>query len=141
MERYIKQLEVNKMIDYLAYSKWDTAELIIQILEAALKLYPGAEPNGLTLERVGSSDIEKMFEKLYAQSGLPELEIARLELAYLRAFDHRFEPKFLVDQVLQQPTLYMELLTMAYRSDDCGEAPPQAHPQAGQAFEALDRIR
>lgn len=146
IDKYVRiLLKYNRpftLIDYLAYSKWDTAELIIQILEAALKLYPGAEPNGLTLERVGSSDIEKMFEKLYAQSGLPELEIARLELAYLRAFDHRFEPQFLVDQVLQQPTLYMELLTTAYRSDDDrGEAPSQATPHARQAFEALDRIR
>lgn len=146
VDKYVRiLLKYNRpftLIDYLAYSKWDTAELIIQILEAALKLYPGAEPNGLTLERVGSSDIEKMFEKLYSQSGLPELEIARLELAYLRAFDHQFEPQFLVDQVLQQPTLYMELLMTAYRADDDrGEAPSQANPHAGQAFEALDRIR
>lgn len=146
IDKYVRiLLKYNRpftLIDYLAYSKWDTAELIIQILEAALKLYPGAEPNGLTLERVGSSDIEKMFEKLYSQGGLPELEIARLELAYLRAFDHTFEPKFLVDQVLQQPTLYMELLTTAYHSDDNrGETTSQANPHAGQAYEALDRIR
>lgn len=130
------------LIDYLAYSEWSTAELIIQILEAALKLYPGSEPNGLSLDRVGSPDIERMFQKLYSQDGLPEFEIAKLELAYLRAFGHSFEPKFLVDQVLQHPTLYIELLRTAYHSDDDrSDMPPQANHYAEQAHEALNRIQ
>jgi len=146
IDKYVKiLLKYNRpftLIDYLAYGKWDTAELVIQILEAALKLYPEAEPNGLTLERVGSSDIEEMFKKLYSQEGMSEFEIAKLELAYLRAFDRAFEPKFLVDQVLQHPTLYMELLMTAYRSDDDhGDLPSQANDHAGQAYEALDRIQ
>lgn len=146
IDKYVKiLLKYNRpftLIDYLAYGNWDTPELVIQILEAALKLYPEAEPNGLTLERVGSSDIEEMFKKLYSQEGMPEFEIAKLELAYLRAFDRDFEPKFLVDQVLQRPALYMELLMSAYRSDDDrGDLPSQVNDHAGQAYEALDRIQ
>ena len=130
------------LIDCLAYSKWNTPELVVQILEVALKLYPDSEPNGLTLDRVGCSDIQKMFKKLYLQEGLPELEIAGLELAYLRAFDHEFEPKFLVEQVLQQPALYMELLKTAYRPDNNnGDLPTQAIHHAMQAHKALDRIQ
>ena len=83
-----------------------------------------------------------MFQKLYSQDGMHEFEIAKLELAYLRAFDHNFEPKFLVDQVLQHPTLYMELLKTAYLADDDrGNLPPQTDQCAEQAFEALDRIQ
>ena len=146
VDKYVRiLLKYNRpftLIGYLAYSKWNTADLVVQILEKALKLYPGSEPNGLTLERVGSSNIEEMFKKLYSQVGIPEFEIAKLELAYLRAFEHDFEPKFLVDQVLQQPTLYMELLMAAYRSDDDhGDLPSQANKFAEQAHEALNRIQ
>lgn len=146
IDKYVKILLMYNrpftLIDYLAYSEWNSAELVIQILKAALKLYPESEPNGLSLNQVGVSDIEKMFQKLYAQDGLPELEIAKLELLYIRVFEPSFEPKFLVDQVLQHPTLYMELLRMAYRSDDnYGDLPPETNHFAGQAFEALDRIQ
>lgn len=146
IDKYVRiLLKYNRpftLIDYLAYSKWNTADLIVQILEAALKLYPGSEPHGLTLERVGSSNIVKMFQKLYSQAEMPEFEIAKLELAYLRAFGHDFEPKFLVDQVLQQPTLYMELLTAAYRpDDDRDDLSSQENNFAVQAHEALDRIQ
>lgn len=146
IDKYVKILLMYNrpfsLIDYLAYSKWNTAELVIQVLEAALKLYPDSEPNGLTLERVGTSNIEKMFQKLYEQEEMPEFEIAKLELQYLRVFDHKFEPKFLVDQVLQHPALYMELLSTAYRADDDrSDLPPQANHYAGQAYEALDRIQ
>ena len=88
IDKYVKiLLKYNRpfsLIDYLAYSEWNTAELVIEILENALKLYPSSEPNGLSLEQVGSSDIEKMFQKLYSQDGMPEFEIAKLELTYLR---------------------------------------------------------
>lgn len=146
IDKYVKiLLKYNRpftLIDYLAYSKWSTAELAIQILQTALKLYPEAEPNGLTLDRVGSSDIQEMFKKLYSLEGMPEFEIARLELAYLRAFAHDFEPKFLVDQMLQHPRLYMELLTTAYRPDEKhDEFSPNAEHYAGHAYEALSRIR
>ena len=146
IDKYVKiLLNYNRpftLIDYLAYSEWNTPELVIQILEVALRLYPNLEPNGLSLDRVGSSDIEKMFQKLYSQSGMPELEIAKLELAYLRAFNRNFEPKFLVDQVLQHPALYMELLKTAYRADDSHcDPPPESNHHASQAYEALDRIQ
>lgn len=130
------------LIDFLAYSDWNSAELVIQILEAALKLYPDAEPSGLTLPQVGSSDIEKMFQKLYSHEGMPEFEIAKLELAFIRTFDFDFEPKYLVDQVLQHPSLYMELLTMAYRCDDNQSSSPAQSPHYAElAYDALERIK
>lgn len=37
------------LIRSLAYTEWDSAELVIQVLKDALNLYPNAEPNGLNL--------------------------------------------------------------------------------------------
>ena len=138
-------LEYNRpftVIDYLSYSDWANTKLILQTLQSALRLYPEAEPNGLTLAHVGQSDIENMFRKLYAQNDVPELEAAKLELAYLRVFDQDFEPKYLVDQVLQQPALYMELLTTAYLPDEGNrDLSTRQKEYAKQADEALDRIQ
>ncbi len=106
------------VIDCFAYSEWNDPVVIMEVLSAALILYPSPEPSGLQLSQVGNTDIEKLFEKLYKDSVVPDLDIAKMELAYLKAFDIGFEPQRLIGQILTSPEIYIELLTSAYQPDN-----------------------
>ncbi|MCB8818767.1 hypothetical protein [Desulfosporosinus shakirovi] len=140
----LKMIEFNRpytLIDCLAYSSYLNIPTLITILQKALELNPNDEPNGKTLSSVPSYDIEEIFKKLYTEADKYSLEIAKLEIAYLLVFDMEFEPKCLVDQVLAQPSLYMELLSAAYKSDDMSDSwDNDRQKMAGHAYEALDRI-
>ncbi|GAB6154751.1 hypothetical protein JCM17380_35010 [Desulfosporosinus burensis] len=145
-QQYIlKMIEFNRpytLIDCLAYSSYPDIPTLITILQKALELNPNDEPNGKALSSVPSYDIEEIFKKLYTEADKYSSEIAKLEIAYLLAFDIEFEPKCLVDQVLAQPSLYMELLSAAYESDDMSDSwDNDRQKMARHADDALDRIR
>ena len=131
------------VIDNFAYSDWNDPEIVMEVLSSALIQYPNPEPSGLQLSHVGSYDVEKFFEKLYIKPTVPDIDVARIELAYLKAFDMDFEPKCLVRQVLSSPELYFELLTSAYRSDndDNRKLSEQQRKFAEMSNEALRRIQ
>lgn len=140
----LKMLEFNRpytLIDCLAYSSYHDIPILIKILQKALELNPNDEPNGKPLSSIPSYDIEEIFKKIYTEVDEYSLEIAKLEIAYLLAFDMEFEPKCLVDQVLAQPSLYMELLSGAYKSDDMSDSwDNDRQKMADHAYEALQRI-
>ena len=106
------------VIDRFAYGDWNDPKIIIDVLKAALSQQPAPEPTGLTLQNVGIYDIEEMFKKLYKNASGLELEIAQLELSYIKAFDPKFEPKCLINLILDDSVIYFELLTGAFLSDD-----------------------
>lgn len=142
IQALLKYKRPNALIDCLSYSDWNDSELILNILHEALRQYPEPDVTGLTLAQVGNDDIERMFLKLYSKTDISELDVAKLELAYLQIFNMNFEPKYLVNQVLSCPELYLELLTVAYRSDDNVESSTQNQVEfAKQAYDALNRIR
>jgi hypothetical protein len=140
----LKMIEYNRpytLIDWLSYSSYNDIPTLIMILQKALELNPGDEPNGKALSSIPSYDIEEIFKKLYAEADKYSLEIAKLEIAYLLAFDMEFEPKCLVDQVLTQPSLYMELLSAAFKSDDMSDSwEIDRQKMAQHAYDALHRI-
>ena len=109
------------LINWLAYGPWGEADSIISILGNSLLLYPNTEPNGLTLQSVGTESILQLFKKLYSSENVDPTEVISLELGYIYLFDSDFEPKFLVDKVLSAPDFYIELLTTA-ASSDSGES-------------------
>lgn len=106
------------LIDCLAYSQWNNYELIIKILWDALNKYPEPEAKGMTLKSVRNNDIEQMFLKLYSNDDVNEIEIANLELAYLQIFSSEYDPKYLINQFFNSPEMYVELISLAYKSDD-----------------------
>ena len=129
------------LIRILAYSKWNDPRTIIEILNSALTIQPKAEVTGLTLENVGSDAIQNMFIKLYENPQGLEDKIAWLEALYLRAFLFNFEPRCLMDQILRDPRLYFELLTIAYKSDDGSLLVEKPNDNVVmQAIHILDRI-
>jgi len=140
----LKMIEFNRpytLMDWLAYTPYHDVTTLIAILQKALDLNPDNEPNGKALNSVPTYDIEEIFKKIYAEADKYSLEIAKLEIAYLLAFDIEFEPKCLVDQVLTQPSLYMELLSAAYQSDDMSDSwNDDRQKMAHHAYDALHRI-
>ncbi len=107
------------VIHHFANSTWNEPAIIAEVLRTALVHQSEPEPTGLKMQQIiGSRDIETMFQKLYDKPIIPELEIASLELSYLRAFDYTFEPKCLSNQILSSPEIYFELLISVYKSDD-----------------------
>lgn len=141
IEQLLKYNRPYSLINFIAYSKFNDAGLIMSILYAALNYCPNAEVTGMTLSNISGSHIENMFSKLYGASSISEFEIAQLELAYLPAFGVTLEPKYLVNQVLKSPELYMELLTTAYKSDIDNERPVEkSQVYVKRAYHVLDRI-
>lgn len=141
IEKLLKYNRPYSLINFIAYSEFNDTGLIISILHAALDYCPNAEATGMALSHIPGDYIENMFNKLYGASDIPEFEIAQLELAYLPAFDITSEPKYLVNQVLKSPELYMELLTTAYKSDIDNERPEEKNQAyIERAYRALTRI-
>lgn len=131
------------VIHHFANNSWNEPEVITEILRAALVHQSEPEPTGLKMQQITrSSDIERMFRKLYNKPIIPELEIASLELSYLRAFDYAFEPKCLLNQILSSPEIYFELLKAAHKPDDgvSEDDTEQKSRFAAIARTALERI-
>ncbi len=143
INKFLQYKRPYSIIDRFAYGDWNDPNIIIEVLKAALIQQPASEPSGLTLQRVGTYDIEEMFKKLYKKASGLELEIAQLELSYLKVFDLKFEPKCLIDLVLDSPEIYFELLTGAFRSDEGDSKSEDENKKhfAEIAYTALERIR
>lgn len=131
------------IINRFAYGDWNEPNTIIEVLKAALLQQPNPEPSGLTLQCVETYNIEKMFKKLYKKANGLELEIAQLELSYIKTFNLEFEPKCLIDLIFDSPETYFELLTSAFYSDE-GENKDKSKSKnhfAEIAYTVLERIR
>lgn len=79
--------------------------MIIKILWDALNKYPKSEIKGRTLKSVGNNNVN-------------EMEIANLELAYLQIFSSEYDSKYLINQFFNPPEMYIELISLAYKSDN-----------------------
>lgn len=116
---------INKMLQYnrpcsliydLAYTKYCNTEMIMKILHKGLEMYPERERSGLSLAKIPSYKLEKLFEKLYADSSLEE-ETAKLEMYYLKCFSYKTKLKALSSQLIRNPGFFVELIMIGFPDD------------------------
>ena len=116
---------INKMLQYnrpcsliydLAYTKYCNTEMIMKILHKGLEMYPERERSGLSLAKIPSYKLEKLFEKLYSDTQFEE-EAAKLELCYLKCFSYKTELKALSSQLAHNPGFFVELIMIGFPDD------------------------
>lgn len=138
----------------LYFSTSINADLAVNVLQSALEYHPKTEENGINLNSIQSYYIEGIFEKIYDSPSIDTMKIAQLELVYLNKFDIDFEPKCLIQEVLDNPSVYMELITGCFKKDDAInnedsnndddvdiEDSEQKEYRISLFFKALDRIK
>lgn len=142
IDKFLENNRPYTLIDTLAYSAFNNIEYIIKILQKVLEQYPEPEKNGMEFKCIPAHDIVHLFEKLYDSEKLNEELIAQLELAYLPVFDHDYNLRCLSTQLAKNPNLFVELLALAYKSDDHKENIEDDNAErASRAYNLLKRFK
>jgi len=102
----------------LHFANYLDTNLILKVLQAALDYYPNTERNGINLNNIDSYSIEKLFINIYKDPSIDIMRVSQLELAYLNKFDIDFEPKCLVENVLNNPHVFLDLISCCFKKDD-----------------------
>lgn len=118
-------------------------DLILEALQAALDYHPNTERNGINLNNIDGHYIETMFEKIYKSQSPELMRVSRLELAYMNKFGIDFEPEYLVNNALNNPPVFVELVSYCFKKDDnIGEETSEDKKYiANLSFKALDKIK
>jgi len=127
----------------LCFANYLDTNLILKVLQAALDYYPNTERNGINLNNIDSYSIEKLFINIYKDPSIDIMRVSQLELAYLNKFDIDFEPKCLVENVLNNPHVFLDLISCCFKKydDTSYEIPEEKKHLVNLAQESLERIK
>lgn len=142
----IKLLQVNRpysVMRQLYFEDFGNSELILEALHKGLSYHPNSENNGICLNSINSYELEKLFEKLYNDKNVDTLQVSQLEFAYVQKFDLDFEPKCLIENLLSEPSLFLEIVSCYYKNDEYDNDAIQKINKSivNNAFEVLGRIK
>lgn len=116
-----KLLEFNRpysTLHLLNYYDDGDSEIIIESLQKSLEMYPNKEKDGMSLDRIRSFEIGKLFTKLYGDNEIDKYKVSQLEFGYFHLFDHDFEPKCFIDIIFAEPALFVEFISCVYKNDE-----------------------
>lgn len=130
-------------ISELYFANYLDANLILKVLQAALDYHPNTERSGINLNNIDSYSIEGLFENIYKDPSIDIMRVSQLELAYLNKFDIDFEPKCLVENALNNPHIFLELISCCFKKDDgtSYEIPKGKEYHVNLALKALEKIK
>ena len=142
----IKLLQANRpysVMKQLCFDDFGNSEIILEALHQGLLYYPNSENNGICLNSISSYELEELFEKLYNDKNVDPLQVSRLEFAYVQKFDLDFEPKCLIENLLSDPSLFLEIISCFYKNDDHSDEVLQKVGKSvlTNTFEVLRRIK
>lgn len=141
----IKLLQVNRpytVMRQLCFDDFGNSEIILEALYKGLLCYPNSENNGICLNSISRYDLEKLFEKLYDDKNADTLLISQLEFAYVQKFDLNFEPKCLIENLLSDPSLFIEIISYCFKNDENDDVMRKINKAIrSKAFEVLARIK
>lgn len=125
---------------YFADNLYD--DLILKTLQDALYFHPNTERDGINLNNIENYYIEELFKKIYKDQSLHLLEVSRLEFAYMNKFSMKFEPECLVENALNNPHIFVELVSYCFKKDDAIEEISEEKKYIARlSFQALDKIK
>jgi len=110
------------VINDVTYTKYNNSQTIITILWKFLELQEHIENNGLSVTAIQAYKILDLFEKLYNDFSIDDMEIARLEIAYMPYFHFKGKPKCLIRCITKTPEFYIEFISKAYKPDNGNDA-------------------
>ena len=130
-------------INAISYTNYDNSQSIMSILLKYLEFQEHTENNGLSAKSIGSYEILKLFEKLYEDFNLDDMDIARLEVAYMPFFRFDGKPKGLTRCFKKMPELYVEFISIAFKPDNediINSNPAKAEHIVRSAHDAIERF-
>lgn len=144
-----KMMEVGRAgaaLDHLAlYVREDCepqrAELVARGLELLLET-----PNDPEVRRIAGFRLRRLFDEL-ARADIDDERLARLEWAYLPAFEFRTAPPTLSRHLADNPALFVDVVSRVYQPDneveqaEDDETPEQEHMIALNAYRLLSEWR
>ncbi|QDV73648.1 hypothetical protein [Botrimarina mediterranea] len=120
------------------------AETAARVLEAGFVRDANVEP----VDQIDSYAIQELIGELQKQDAFDQARLAKIEYGYLPLLDRhtsRTQPKTLFAELSKNPQLYIELLTLVYRSDEDDAAEERldenAVAQAKRAHDLLDAFK
>jgi len=147
MEYYIEKLLYYKrpfsVINIISFTNYDNSQTIMSTLSKYLELQDHIENNGLSAKSIHLHKILALFEKLYNDFNVEDMDIARLEVAYMPYFQFDINPKGLMRCFTKMPELYIEFISMAYKPDnDSGlnSVTEKAEHVVRSAHDAIERF-
>jgi hypothetical protein len=127
----------------IPYSDFSNTHMIIETLEMGMQLASHKESNGLSLNHFNSSEIVRIFKKLYDDKNIDNEKVAYLELSYLPYFKNHGKPLCLFNEISKNPLLYVQLICLAYNNKESGpdELGEKERQRARRAYEILQMYK
>ena len=107
-------------INVIAYTKYNNPQTLMSILKKFLDLQNHVEKDGSTATSVNDY-IHELFDKLYNNLNADDMDIARLELAYIPLFQYEGKPQGLIRCFTKMPELFVEFISIVWKPDNYDE--------------------
>ena len=117
---------IDKLLDYkrpftavelISYSEYKNPQFIMKVLWNALELNNHIESSGISFRSIQNHAYLNLFEKLYSNFNVDDMEVARLEFAYMPIFGFDGKPECLIRCITKNPVLFIDLISKAYIND------------------------
>lgn len=105
----MRELSLSKVVD---------SGFIMDVLSQGIAYYPNTEKNGLSLKNIQYFYIERLFQLAYEDKSIDTVRMAQIEFSYLPIFSLDFEPTCLVNRILENPSMFVELVSLCYKDDN-----------------------
>lgn len=143
LEKLLKYNRPFSATQFIAYTNYNNADMIIRILEKCLQMQGGKEASGISFAHVYQHNILSLFDQIYKNQNVDELSVAHLEIAYLRLFQYDGNPQCLVRYLQKNPKEYIWFISKCCKSDEPSEEElnEERQLQSQTAYEVLDLFR
>jgi hypothetical protein len=147
MDYFIEKLLTYKRpfsaINAISYVNYGNSQTILNILLRYLELQEHVENNGLSAKSIQSYEILNLFQKLYDDLYIDDMDVARLEVAYMPFFRFDGKPKGLMRCFTRMPELYIEFISVAYKPDNesmLNSTPAKAEHIVRNAYDSIEKF-
>lgn len=96
----------------------------------------------MSIRAIQSDGILELFKKLYNDFNIDDMDVARLEMAYMPYFRFDDKPKCLIRCITKMPELFIEFISIVCKHDDNEEEtiPPESENVFRNARYVLDKL-
>jgi len=99
------------------------------------------ENNGMSIKTISSYNVMQLFEKLQNDYNVDEMDVARLEMAFMPYFRYDGKPKCLTRCITKMPEIFIDFVSKVYKPDDGKDTTPEVSEQIiSSAYEVLEKF-
>jgi hypothetical protein len=118
IEKLLEHIRPFSAINIIYIQNIHNTRLIINALLTFLEHQEHIENDGLSVEDIQSHVILSLFNRLYDDVNIDDMDVARLEIMYMPFFRFDGKPKCLIRCFTKMPDLYIEFISKACKQDN-----------------------